>query len=398
MRARWVNIVFMVTSSFALSGCWDSTEIDRLAIATTTGVDVGDAGSATTKGSVQIAVPSELGTTQGGAPSESTGSTQSFVVLHGVGKDPIALIEQARKKVPRKLIMSHRSVIIVGEQYAKQGVAPLLDEVVRNPQSRLRTTFVVAFHDTAEDVLSLPYPLERLPSQAVEGFAKQISGEQFTAKEFIERLLSRSDPYSVGIEATNIGGPIKKTTFLVRHVAIFQKDKLVGWLRSGDEVNGFLWLRGTMEPKLLDISIPGYTGTVGVDVLKPRTIAKAKIIRGQPQIFVKVQMHNDIVSNGTTLNLQDPRNIHLVESAIRNQVTATTTHTLHLLQEKYDSDPVGFAEMIYRQSPKTWAQIEPNWREELRRLPVHVDVQVHVPRTGLSTESLVQQERESSHD
>ncbi len=384
-----------------LTGCWDATEIDQLAIVTATAVDVGDQGPTRVKGGFQIAVPSQLGTTQGGAPTDSTGNQKAYVVVEDTGNDPVQLVERARKKVSRKLIMSHRSAIIVGEDYAKRGLTPLLDEVVRNPESRLRTNFLVAYHDTGLHILELPYPLERLPSQAIDGLTRQLSQEKFTAKDFVENLVSKSDPYAVGIEASDLtggGGSQKKDSFLIRHIAVFHNDKMVGWLEQGPELNGFFWLKGTVAGRLLTVDVPGQNGTIGSKVLKSKTISKVHVVGGKPQIYVEVDMRDDIVSNDTDLDLRNPKNIGIVEGAIENRTKHDITQTLNRLQHQLHADPIGFAEMIYTQQPKLWYAVKDNWRSTFSSLPVQVVVKVEVQRSGLATGMLTETKRGLTND
>jgi spore germination protein KC len=95
------RIFAVLLLSTTLTGCWDSSEIDELAIVLESGVDVansssGSAEGASVLGSVQIAVPMRLGATTGGGPAPS--AEEPFLVESATGKDPAEIIDNLRKK------------------------------------------------------------------------------------------------------------------------------------------------------------------------------------------------------------------------------------------------------------------------------------------------------------
>jgi spore germination protein KC len=394
---RWkaaVRIVSLLLICVTVTGCWDSTEIDELAIIMASGTDIVNSSSgsqSTLLGSAQIAVPRQLGSTQGGGPTPSM--QEPFLVESATGRDPVELIENVRKKVARKLILSHRQVVVVGEDYAKTGVRSLLDEILRNPGSRLRTSFVVGYHSDALSILNLPRLLTRVPSEAIEGLEEQYGFENYSVKDFMVELTGKGDPYTLGIEPVTTQSKETPKTFLLHNIAVFQKDKLVGWL-EGQQVQGFLWMSDRMKTGLSSVNLPNLPGTVGVKLLRSRVVREVHMIRGKPQITIKLQIEDDVIENGTSLNLHDPKAVAVVEAAVQKSVESEMKETLDVLQHQYHADILGFGDLIYKKSPRAWRKMEGNWRKEFAKIPVQFDTQVQIRRAGLTSPNLKIPEQE----
>lgn len=378
-----VRVIFMILLSLLATGCWDSSEIDQLAIVTASGLDVIQDGSTPARllGSVQIARVSALGTGQSGGPTTPTGSTSAFVVEHGEGIDPIATLESIRRKLSRKMIMSHRQAIVLGEDLARQGLQPIMDEIVRNPESRLRTAVMIAYHTQAREILNLPYLLNRLPTEALSGLQKQGALTNQDAKNFIRCLSGKGDPYAIGVEPEKTQSAEEPSNFILRHIAVFQKDKLVGWLDEED-VSGFLWLIGQVKRQMTSVSLPGVPGTVDAILLKAHTHTAVRVVNGQPRIALKIQVEDDLAGSSVSLDLNQPGNLTKVHNALESQIKNQVFSCLNLLQKKYDADIAGFANVIYQQQPQLWYHLAPNWRKEFRTLPVDVKVSVMARRAG----------------
>lgn len=384
--AQCIRCVFSVLLvCVTCTGCWDANEIDDLAIVSASGWDAEGPNITAT---LQIARPSELGATSGGGGSGNTGSTETFALEQGTGPDPMGALEEARQKLSRTMLLSHREVLVLGENFArKQGVASLIDEVVRNPQSRLRTDIVVAYHGKAQDVLQLPYSLNRLPASAIRGMEDIGTIPRIDARQFVKDLNGQGDPYAVGVEPIRTLSEKEPYTFRLDHVAVFKADKLVGWL-EGHEVNGFLWIIGGSHSTNTPILIPG-KGYVGLKLLDMHSNVRATMVNGRPGISISVQVMDDIIENDTNLDFNSQSSIdrvrHTAEKSIRRDVQAT----VHRLQHDYHADICSFGERLYQRYPDLYVtRLKPHWDRTFETLPVIVKVDVRVQRSGLTVHAM----------
>ncbi|MDQ0190235.1 Ger(x)C family spore germination protein [Alicyclobacillus cycloheptanicus] len=381
----WRQLAMCSLLLFLCTGCWDAAEIDDLAIVTAAGWDIQGSNVVT---SVQVARPSELGSTSGGGSGGSTGTSQTFVLEQGVGVDPVSALEEARRKLSRRMILSHREVLVLGEDFARQqGVSTLLDEVVRDPQSRLRTDVLVAYHTNAEDILKLPYALNRMPARAIRGMEQTGTMPRVDAREFIADLTDDRDPYAVGIEPVETLSENEPQTFRLDHVAVFRRDKLVGWLENR-QVEGLLWIEGEMRNLSTTVSVPG-RGYVGLKLDTERSTVTPVLQRGRPEIRITVQATDDIIENGTSLDFNQQQAVEQVRAAAEQQIESDIKRTLDVLQHQYHADICGFGQKLYEHYPRLYqTQLKPNWDQVYENLPVDVQVNLQVRRSGLTVQSL----------
>lgn len=393
MLMRYRKILAILTLCVFCTGCWDSTEIDQLAIVIASGVDlVQDDTSKQPQvlGTIQIALPSQLGTNGGGAPSTQTGTTSSFVLEQAKATNPLATVDIMRKQLSRKLFMGQRRVIIIGEDYARKGVYDLADEIIRNPQSRLRSYVVVAYHDKAEDILKMPYPLNRLPADAISDLETQGAVPEVDAKRLLQGLSSNGDPFLLGVEQVQTLHSVadsKSGSFALTHIAIFRKDKLVGWL-SGPQLRGFIWIFGRLQREDSTVNIPGVPGFITSRMLDIDTSRKIKVVNGKLKIQIKVRTEYDIAENGTPINLNNPANIERVKKALTEEIKGQVESTMDTLQHQYHADPFGFADKLYSKHPGVWKQLKGTWTGNYSKAPVSVLVSVDIRNSGLTGPSI----------
>lgn len=388
MRNYILQGITVVALSVLCTGCWDAAEIDRLAIVTASGIDLVDkshASEANVVVTAQIARPSELGSSDGGGAGSSTGSTKTFVLEQAKGQNFVSAFEEIRKRLSRRLFLGQRRVIVIGEKYAKHGVDDIMDEIIRNPQSRLRTYIIVAYHDKAQSILELPYALNRLPADAMVDLEEQNSVVEIDAKQFIERSMSKGDPFAMGIEAVNTLHKVSgksPTTFALTHIAIFRKGKLVGWL-GGRQLQGFLWVEGHLQREDTTVKIPGQSGYISGRMLTMRLSRNVTFIHGKPQIDIHLHSEYDIEENGTILNLNLHSNIDKVRMAMGKEISSQMVSTFDVLQHTYQSDPFGFSNTIYWENPHFWEMHRAVWRKTYSEIPVNVHVQIDIRNSGL---------------
>ncbi|WAH43915.1 Ger(x)C family spore germination protein [Alicyclobacillus fastidiosus] len=389
MNARSICCATVLALSVLCTGCWDATEIDRLAIVSASGLDLVQPDPESpplVQGTLQIARASEMGSTGGGSPTTTTGSSDAFILEQAKGENALEPFDTIRKRLSRKLFLGQRRVIVIGEDYAKHGVYDLVDEVIRNPQSRLRTYVVIAYHGTAESILELPYALNRLPADAIAEIEQQGATPEIDAKEFIEKLVSKGDTFAMGIQKVQSNpdsSDASTSTFQLNQIAIFRADKLVGWL-EGPTFQGFLWIYGRIKRDDTTVRIKGVPGYLTGRMLSIRTERSISIVHGRPQINIHTRTQYDIAENGTPMNLNDPINVTKVRNAIQQEILSQIKSTMDTLQHQYVSDPFGFAEQLHKRDPRAWEKVHEDWHSVYSKTPVVITADVEIRNSGLT--------------
>lgn len=373
------------------TGCWDGLDVERRAIITLSGTDLiqsTDNKPPMIRYTAQIARPSQLG---GGESAVKSGDRKNFYVVEGTGPNLSSAIETMQRKIPRRIFLAHRRIIIIGESLAQKSIRSVIDEVVRNPESRLRTYILITKGIDASQIVRMPYPLSRLPADALWEMERTGDAAKVDVAEFAAMMLdSGRDPYAMGVqEATD---DKKNPTFQLKDIALFQRDKLVGWL-SGENAEGLMWIVGHVHSSSMSMTMPNHQGIISSRLGQIHSRIYAIQRNKKIHIFIDIHAKDDIYENGTDLNLSDPKILEKFQEQLKQALQAEIHQTLLVLRQ-FRVDPVGFGRLIRQSYPNEWDHLQSNWQTEMLSIPITVHVDIKVLRPG-KIESALFQHKES---
>lgn len=140
MIKKWAVAGLLLLSPLALAGCWDRKEINDVAFVIGSSVDKENG---MYRSALQIALPGNLGGagSKGGGGGTSGGKSYYLESKTGITLRSANMEIQAGNS--RNLSFSHRRVLLIGEDFARDGIAPMLDQFARIPQNRLSSLVAV---------------------------------------------------------------------------------------------------------------------------------------------------------------------------------------------------------------------------------------------------------------
>lgn len=239
------------------TGCWGKTELNEIGIVTTTGVDMEP------DGSVRITV---LSTQPEGSPN-----MPQLRSITWVGTATVANITDAsknlRKIAVKKLSWIHNSIIIIGQEAAKNKMREVIDFFSRNREIRFRSHMLVA-EGKAFDLLQAPADLQRDLYVELEGLVKNLEDwpKSYSAdlKEFLVSYTEQCGDLVTGriwyteeqrntfstaredFEKLALNGRKLPIVYL-EGSAVFRQGKFMGWF-DAEETRGYLWIIGKIKP------------------------------------------------------------------------------------------------------------------------------------------------------
>lgn len=180
-------MIMLLLSSILLSGCWDRTEINDLAIVLATGVDYKDGQAQLT---AQIFIPRKGG---GGSESGGAGEGASGVTMTRTaeGVNIAEALNRLQRKVARHMFWGQCEVIVISEEAGKQGLREFVDFFLRYPQFR-EHAYIFSSKDSAKNILALLDPLERSSSESLREMANMNLGTRVTLLELSQSLQGAS--------------------------------------------------------------------------------------------------------------------------------------------------------------------------------------------------------------
>ncbi|WP_431091074.1 Ger(x)C family spore germination protein [Paenibacillus sp. 8b26] len=389
MKQKTAFLFLMLTLVLLLTGCWNRRELNELAIAVGMGIDKhGDQ----FRVSVQVVDPGEAASKKGaggGAPA-TLYTTEADTVLEAIRK--ITTLS------PRKMYFSHLRICVVGESIATEGMAKALDLLSRDHEFRTDFYIVVSKGTSAEDTLKIMTPLDPIPANdlfsSLESSEKSWSPSMtVTLDELIAALTSEGmQPILTGLRIvgnTEMGesnSNVQKIDPPVRlqysGLAVFRKDKLIGWLDE-TESRGYNYILGKVQSSVGFVACPE-GGKVVTEIIRTQTAIKGSVHRGEPRINIKMHVEANVGEvECQALDLTKVSTIYELEKKLEEKIEEIMKSAVRKAQKSYKSDIFGFGEAIHRADPKTWNALKKNWdREHFAELPVDIKVDFKIRRLG----------------
>lgn len=382
------------------TGCWSRRELNELAIEVAMGFDKsGDKYRITS----QVVDPGEVAAKEGG-----TGRTP-VITYQALADTPFEAQRKMTTMSPRKIYSAHIRMVVIGEELARDGIEKFLDFLSRDHEHRADFFIVVAKGTTAENVLKILTPLEKIPAN--ELFDSLKTSERawaptsgVTLHELISDLVSTGKhPVITGLKvigSQEIGeskGNIEEmdtpTRLEYSGLGVFKKDKLVGWL-SEAESKGYNYIMDNVKNTVGVIRCPK-GGKAVLEVIRSKAVMKGKVKNGNPEADVEIRIEANVGEvECKNLDLTKTDTIYEMEARAEQRVKEITEKAIKKAQKKYKADIFGFGEAVHRANPKFWKRIEKNWDQEFVDLPVNVKVDVKIRRIGTVGQSFLKVQKE----
>ncbi|WP_110955515.1 Ger(x)C family spore germination protein [Anaerosinus massiliensis] len=382
-RQKIIHIILLVILCLLLSGCWNRRELGNLSIVQGIGIDKTEDDQINI--TVQILKPGAMKSKTGEESNE-----KAIFTLSTTGRTMQEALRSATTESDRKLYLGQMKIIVIGEEAAKMGFAPLLDLFDRDQEDR-RTRYIFIAHGKAKEVLEAEHPQEKLPAKAIESLAKATVATSQIAKitthDVLKTLSNKtSAPFIPGIRVIEEKKDEKvKKKLRLEGTAVFNEDKLIGWLDK-KETRGLLWILGQVKSGSLIVGSPGdETKPVGLEIIKASSNVEAKHINEKYVMHVKITEMGNISEQWTDLRLTTPEIFKEIEAkqaiVIREEIDAA----IDKAQKELGADVFKFGEEIHREYPKEWKELKTRWPEEFQKLEIDVEIKAKLRNIGMTT-------------
>ncbi|GED71124.1 spore germination protein KC [Brevibacillus reuszeri] len=396
-RPAILFLIFLVCLLFT-TGCWSRRELNDLAIVAAIGIDRVEN---KVQVSVQVVDPGEV------AAQRASSGRAPVTMYHAKGDTVFEAIRKMTTVTPRKLYFAHLRIFVLSEEVAREGIGKILDLFSRDHEIRTDFFMVVSKGAKAKDVLNVLTPLEKIP--ATKMFTSlEVSEKSWAPTVAVQLDELITDLVSEGKHAvlTGIriqGDPqaskgrqnieqIDAPSFLQYDgIAVFRKDKLVGWLNE-DESKGYSDLTDKLKSTVIEIACPS-GGRMGVEVIRSKSKVKGQVKNGKPEVEVTVHTEANIADVECEIDLTKTKTIYEIEKKVE-QVMKENAKLAVSKAKKLQSDVLGFGDAIHRRDPVYWKKVKKNWNKEFSQVRFKMNVDVKIRRLGTISESFVNKLKE----
>ncbi len=410
-------ILFLILSLIitALTGCFDSREIDDLVYALSVGVDKG------TYSKVRLTVQYpiyKIGGNSGGSSQKEPEGSKGKNAQSGSNVTTIEAptmleaVDMLNAGVSRRISLVHTKWYIFSEEFAREGIDTYISGLDRFRETRGSSAIVVA-RGTAEDFIkanestigdSLSKQIElHLMQSSTSGFFPDARFTKFYAGMFSPYrspialyggVNNLEQPYDKPAESKSLMDhgnltpgelPMSGVSKIeLAGLAVFDGGKMVGSM-DPHETACYMMIMGKYNGgrfSLPDKHSPDRA--IIFDIHKSRgTRFRAYFKGGKPHIDVNVRLESEVYAIQSRFDYEQLSNQSDLESQIREYLLDCMNKTVKKTQKELHTDIFGFGEWIAGNFSTIGKFESYNWLSHYPEAVVNISLDVKVRRTGL---------------
>lgn len=390
MRLRTIAL-FLIIMTMALSGCWSKRELNELSIVSALGIDKDGDGYTVT---AQVINPRQI--------SQQTQDIQTPVTNYTTsGRTLFEALRRLKLESPRRIYMSHLRIVVFGEELAREGIAKVIDFLLRDHEMRTDFYMLVAREERAQRILGILTPVEQIPGNKVYlalQTSQRVWGPTYAVdlEELAGDLMSEGkNPVLTGIMvegAPQTGSSIENierveapARLRIGHLAAFKGDRLVGWLDE-TESRGYNLILENITNSVVTIPCEG-EGNITMEITRLQTRVKGELSKGRPEIQIESRVEANMGDAECQVPLSGERMQQRMKERLEEEIKGYMEAAVKRARQDLGSDIFGFGRTIYRAYPKVWEELGSNWEQEFMKLPVSIRVFVNIKDLGTITEA-----------
>ncbi|QXW82547.1 Ger(x)C family spore germination protein [Bacillus sp. LJBS17] len=377
MKKTIYKCVLPLLICILLTGCWDRTEINDIAFVVSSAIDKKKDQH---RVAMQIPLVGQLGGQTGGGGG--TAGSKTWYVDSASGTTIREANNKLQTSLSRTINTSHRRTVIIGEDMARDGVAPVFDILTRNPQNRL-TALILVSRGEARDILNTDVQLEQFPAEMIRELAIIATSRPVFLSRFMSDLVEiGSDPYAPVISAskTKPGGK-GKSNLKIDGLAIFKKDRLMDIFKDEHMTAALMLLNQARQPEFI-VDLPNQMGQASIQLQKSNAYFHAAEKNGKLSMTIEIRAKGIIMENQSTYETRETDQYYIIQKALNRTIKKDVISTVHRLQ-KLKADPAGFQDRTIRSTATTKNLLKKEWEEVYKDMEVHVVPIVTIEQGGV---------------
>ncbi|WP_040952165.1 Ger(x)C family spore germination protein [Gorillibacterium massiliense] len=369
-----------------LAGCWDRRELNDVVFPLASAIDLEPDGKVRVTG--EFPIVSRLG----GESGQGGGGGKPYFIESEKGETARDAFAKMQLRLSRSLNVSHRRVLIIGEDYARQGIRPIFDSLGRTPDIRLNGFLVIA-KGKAYDLIKSNSPMENLTAEPLRELVKELAGSRANLKNIAMGLGGEfGDPIIVYIGSIpNEKGTGKPTIGLLGYAQLHD-DKMVGSF-TDDLVEGI---------SLLINTVPAHVITAHMENKAPISILLKEGITkinpkpgpgGKLRFDIQTTARGVLVEDRSGLDLNSKEAVEKIQNAVSQKLKSEMTQSLKQMQAK-QTDSVKLGNKVWQRYPRIWKdRYASDWGSSLQNAEFNITVRSMIGVTGMTAENIARRAR-----
>jgi spore germination protein KC len=331
------------------------------------------------------------------------GGIKSFIVVTGEGDTVRQAVLDTSSTMELRIYGGHNRVRFISEAFAREGVAPLLDYIIRDYITDERARMVVIKGPEPEKIYEASTSLSKSTGMYLARMDKTHKDETsmsvfVSTLQFIRDCHTKGknpvmgtieiqkmepaegEPSAQGGESEGGGGSKgEQYDIIYEGLAAFKGTKLAGYF-DGVETRAYNILTNNLSRGSLNIDYRG--GQLVLEIYKSNGKIKTTVDGSNIAIDVSVSMKLDLLSAETEVQIQSAAVQHEIEQVFNEKLRQEIAAAIAKAQTEFRSDIFGFGTYVHSQHPREWRELESGWDEVFAEAKVSVTVESDIKREG----------------
>ncbi|MGG1554790.1 Ger(x)C family spore germination protein [Paenibacillus ferrarius] len=367
----------------SLTGCWSKQELNDRTFVSAMLVDLNENGQ--TEVSTLFMLPNRIST----GLNSNVSNTKPFVLISGSGADVAEALQHIQRDLPRKVTWGQLQVVIIGDRFARKGLRPLFEHLVRATDFRL-PVYVFYFNGMAKNLAKLETIFERFPTEVWREAAHMKQVPPIRIRELLYSVWNNfGDSYIPELSMREMkllseGKTVKWSG--VGGAAIMKDSKVIDRF-SNEEMPGLLLLKNRVPEMLVTGQLPGNDGVYSVRLEDTRPNVYAVREGSNVKLHVTIEGSADLIAIESNMNLTTSANIKKLEAVINRRIEQLV-HGAADKAKSEQADTFQWSEKIKYKYPQLWLEWSDNPRKQMfEHMKLEFDIKVNLRGTGVSRTS-----------
>lgn len=370
---KYLVLLILVVLSALLIGCWNYRELNSLYIVAGLAVDKAD-----NAGMFEITVE---------AVNMKDTDFQPNIQSYKIERIGDAIFDSIREMIrisSKHLYWGHATTLVVSGDVAKDSIMPTLDLIARDPETRMAMDIFISKEKTAKELLNTQSFATDIRSYELNTMVNEsknlIAVPEKKVYELINDLaLPKTHSVLPAVEVDIVDG---KLTNVLSGGAVFNKDKLVGFLNDED-ILPYLFIKNEVKGGLINVKVEELPrDTAILEIFNSKTKLKPNYNENDISFDIDIYTEVNIGELNTEIDyISEPgRDIlkKLTENKLKNEIEAV----IEKMQKQFGLDIFGFGNVIRQRNPQLWKTIEKDWDSIFKDLDVNVNCDIHIINSG----------------
>lgn len=398
MKAKITLLCIYMLSISLLTACFDATELDELAIALLIGIDLEDD---------KILITAEVINLQYSSDSSSSGNV-SVKYVQGTGNTVLEALRDITLKFGHRIYGAHTKAIIFGEDLAKKGVMPYMDQLFRARELRESAYVLVAKEAKAYEVMGVSSGLEPIPANYIISLIDSIKYNPKTIDtnmmDFVKHYyhMGRHPIVAIlekrqkkGINQTEKEVGTKDFELSSIGSAVFKNDTLVGYL-SGNDTKALNYILNNVKGGIITFPTPvdsDETLFSSLSTIKVRTKNDVDFKDGRLILKTKITISGYLGEIDGDMDISNYESLEKMAQACSQTVKEGIEMTVKKVQKEFGFDIFGFGHVLHKKHTEEWRKIEGKWDDLFAEADFQIEVVTNIMSSGLLNKPLTVKEK-----